>query len=140
MAQVVFYEKPGCINNRKQKKLLEDAGHSVEARNLLQQGWTPQRLRPFLGDEVAGWINSSHPDLKAGTRALDLADPDAVLAQLCADPLLIRRPLMQIGGHCLQGFDAARVDQLIGLSRLPDGDIESCPKRHTAAECSREEA
>jgi len=140
MAQVLFYEKPGCINNRKQKQLLQEAGHRLEVRNLLSEHWTPQRLRPFLGADVAGWINNSHPDLKAGTLSLNLEDPTAVLAQLCADPLLIRRPLMQIGGHCLQGFDADVINRLIGLSRLPEGDIEHCPKSQDAAPCSAEEA
>ncbi|GGC00481.1 hypothetical protein GCM10011352_28290 [Marinobacterium zhoushanense] len=138
MAQVVFYEKPGCINNRKQKQLLEQAGHQLDVRNLLVSAWTPQSLRPFLGSEPAGWINKSHPDLKAGKLALDLDDPDAVLAQLCADPLLIRRPLMQFGGHCLQGFDAEQVDRMIGLTQLPEGDIETCPKSHTQVPCAAE--
>lgn len=138
MAQVVFYEKPGCINNRKQKQLLEEAGHQLDVRNLLTDSWTPDTLRPFLGPDVTGWINKSHPDLKAGKLALDLDDPEAVVAQLCADPLLIRRPLMSIGGQSLQGFDADRVDRLIGLSRLPQEDIEHCPKSHTQTSCSSE--
>lgn len=135
MAHILFYEKPGCINNRKQKALLREAGHSLDVRNLLTEAWTPERLSPFLGGDVTGWINTSHPDLKAGKRRLELDDPTAVLAQLCADPLLIRRPLMQIGGHCLQGFDAATVDRLIGLKRLPEEEIEHCPKSHTADSC-----
>lgn len=139
MAQVLFYEKPGCINNRKQEALLLEAGHSLEVRNLLTESWTPERLRPFLGDVVADWINRSHPDLKAGRLSLKLDDPSAVLAQLCADPLLIRRPLMEIDGHCLQGFDVVKVDQWIGLSRLPEGDIEHCPKSHEAAPCAEGE-
>ncbi|WP_432698458.1 hypothetical protein ACQUQP_08985 [Marinobacterium sp. YM272] len=140
MAEVIFYEKPGCINNRKQKRLLQEAGHSLDARNLLSAQWSPDSLRPFLGTEVSGWINKSHPDLKAGKLALDLKDPEAVLAQLCADPLLIRRPLMVVSGQCLQGFDAGQIDQLIGLKRLPDEDIETCPKSHTLDACKAESA
>jgi hypothetical protein len=29
MATVHFYEKPGCINNTRQKKILAAAGHEV---------------------------------------------------------------------------------------------------------------
>ncbi len=137
MALVVFYEKPGCINNRKQKALLAGAGHQIDARNLLTEAWTPERLRAYLGEQpVARWINSSHPQIKSGALALDYDDPQAVLAQLCADPLLIRRPLMEIGGQYLQGFDADRVDQLIGLSQRPEEDIETCPRTHSATSCS----
>ncbi|WP_027854772.1 ArsC/Spx/MgsR family protein [Marinobacterium litorale] len=138
MVQVVFYEKPGCINNRKQKKLLEEAGHSLDARNLLKADWTPQSLRPFLGDEITGWINKSHPGVKSGEVSLDYSQPEAVLAQMCADPLLIRRPLMDIDGQCLQGFEADRIDQMIGLTRLPQEDIESCPKSHSRDGCRME--
>ncbi|TCK08340.1 ArsC/Spx/MgsR family protein [Marinobacterium mangrovicola] len=138
MAEVIFYEKPGCINNRKQKRLLQEAGHSVDARNLLTADWSPDSLRPYLGTDVSGWINKSHPDLKAGKLALDLNDPQAVLALLCADPLLIRRPLMEVSGQCLQGFDTEQIDRLIGLERLPDEDIETCPKSHGSDACRAE--
>jgi len=48
MATVTFYEKPGCINNTRQKKLLAAAGHQVVALNLLTEAWQPDRLRPFF--------------------------------------------------------------------------------------------
>ncbi len=140
MAQVVFYEKPGCINNRKQKRLLEEAGHQVEARNLLTWPWTIEMLRPFLeGAPVDRWINRTHPGLKAGDITLDLNDPDAVLAALCADPLLIRRPLISVAGQTLQGFDADVIDHWIGLAQRPQEDIETCPRVSQASGCSTEE-
>lgn len=138
MAQVVFYEKPGCINNRKQKQLLEAAGLRLDVRNLLESAWTPHTLRPFLGADVSTWLNMSHPGIKAGSVQLDLDNPDAVLAQLCADPLLIRRPLMQIGGHYLQGFEMQALERALGFTIRPDGDIETCPKRHTVSACTAE--
>ncbi|MBR9884041.1 MAG: hypothetical protein GYB21_10445 [Oceanospirillales bacterium] len=138
MTQVVFYEKPGCINNRKQKQLLEAAGLKLDVRNLLESAWTPQTLRPFLGADVSTWLNMSHPGIKAGSVLLDLENPHAVLAQLCADPLLIRRPLMQIGGHYLQGFETQVLEPVLGLTIRPEGDIETCPKRHAASACTAE--
>ena len=50
MATVTFYEKPGCINNTRQKKLLAAAGHQVEVKNLLTEAWQAERLRAFFGD------------------------------------------------------------------------------------------
>ena len=61
MATVIFFEKPGCIGNTKQKRLLLDAGHTVEPRNLLAEPWTPLSLRPFFG---------SRPVAEKGTQAL----------------------------------------------------------------------
>ena len=37
MATVIFYEKPGCVGNAKQKRLLADAGHEVVPRDLLTE-------------------------------------------------------------------------------------------------------
>ena len=57
MAIVHFYEKPGCINNTRQKALLAAAGHTVQAKNLLTEKWTAERLRAFFGElSVAEWF------------------------------------------------------------------------------------
>jgi len=136
MATVIFYEKPGCINNTRQKKLLQTAGHQVDERNLLTHPWDTVSLSRFLHPETRdSWLNSTHPGLKSGDLKLNLNRPDEVLAAMCHDPLLIRRPLLEIDGHCLQGFDAALLDQLIGLSVMPDGDIETCPRSQHATAC-----
>ena len=136
MATVIFYEKPGCINNTRQKKLLQTAGHQVDERNLLTHPWDVVSLSCFLHPETRdSWLNSTHPGLKSGDLELDLNRPEEVLAAMCHDPLLIRRPLLEIDGHCLQGFDAALLDQLIGLSVMPDGDIETCPRSQHATAC-----
>ncbi|WP_217995184.1 hypothetical protein [Methylogaea oryzae] len=37
MATVLFWEKPGCVNNARQKRLLQEAGHTVLARDLLAE-------------------------------------------------------------------------------------------------------
>jgi nitrogenase-associated protein len=62
MARIVFYEKPGCGNNTKQKVLLAAAGHEVIARNLLTEPWTQERLLEFFGARpVAEWFNRAAP-------------------------------------------------------------------------------
>ena len=48
MATVTFYEKPGCSNNTRQKKLLAAAGHQVVAKDILTETWQAERLRAFL--------------------------------------------------------------------------------------------
>jgi len=67
MARIVFYEKPGCGNNTKQKALLAAAGHEVVARNLLAEPWTHERLLEFFGKRpVADWFNRAAPRVKDG--------------------------------------------------------------------------
>ncbi len=113
MATVVFYEKPGCVNNTQQKRLLAAAGHTVWARNLLTEEWTPMRLRPFFGHlPVARWFNPSAPRVKSGeVRPEDMSEDDALLA-MAADPLLIR------------ATDRRRAGVPLGM-RPPDGMLRA---------------
>ncbi len=138
MAVVVFYEKPGCMNNTRQKTLLAAAGHTVQAKSLLTEPWCPERLRSFFGDlPVALWFNPSAPRVKSG--AIDPAKlaPDQALALMLGDPLLIRRPLMEVDGERRVGFDATQVHQWIGLkSPALQADLETCPKSHAAQPCA----
>lgn len=137
MATVVFYEKPGCVNNTKQKTLLAAAGHTVWAKNLLVERWTAARLRPFFGDlPVAEWFNQSAPRVRDGeVDPTRLTETEALLLMM-ADPLLIRRPLMEVDGDYRVGFDQEAVDTWIGLSsKVGNGDLETCPRSHQTTPC-----
>ena len=129
MANVLFFEKPGCINNTKQKRLLSESGHQVEARDLLAEPWTPERLRPFFGERpVSEWFNVTAPRVKSGEVDPAAMEEPSALAAMVADPLLIRRPLMAVGEERRQGFDPEAVDRWIGLSQRPEENVEACPK------------
>jgi hypothetical protein len=55
---------------------------------------------------------------------------------MVVEPLLIRRPLMEVEGEFRVGFDAEAVHAWIGLNNAkPHGDIEACPKNHQAQPC-----
>jgi nitrogenase-associated protein len=157
MATIVFYEKPGCGNNTKQKVWLAASGHTVLAKNLLIEKWTAERLRAFFGElPVAQWFNPAAPRIKSGEIAPSAFGEGEALSMMLLDPLLIRRPLMDVEGELRVGFDADSVRAWIGLNDakpngqgrfshlnpLPEGeeanaslrdiyfggDIESCPK------------
>ncbi|MEM8572730.1 MAG: ArsC/Spx/MgsR family protein [Pseudomonadota bacterium] len=132
MAHVVFYEKPGCISNTRQKKLLRASGHDLDVRNLLTEAWTEDALRPFFADmPVARWINASAPQVKAGRVSPESLSADEALAAMVAEPILIRRPLMQVGDQRKAGFDQDAVAAWIGL-KTPDTRVtDTCPKEHT---------
>lgn len=142
MANVLFYEKPGCINNSRQKVLLAAAGHTVQARSLLTEKWTADRLRAFFGDlPVAEWFNVSSPRVYGGEITPDALDEGEALWFMLADPLLIRRPLMEANGQRRVGFDQDAVDRWIGLSsKAPREDLETCPRKRgqASAEASAE--
>lgn len=129
MVAVLFYEKPGCANNARQKRLLQDAGHALTVRNLLETPWTPAELRSFFGERpVAEWFNRAAPRVKSGEVVPEALGEAEALALMVREPLLIRRPLMEAGGRREAGFEPERVAAWIGLS--PAGErpenLEQC--------------
>lgn len=129
MATITFYEKPGCKGNLRQKTLLAAAGHTVQARSLKTEPWTADRLLAFLGKlPVAEWFNRSALAVKSGEIVPENLGFEDALHLLLNNPLLIRRPLMEVGDERMVGFDLARVDAWLGLNdvELPEGDIETC--------------
>lgn len=132
MARVIFYEKPGCINNTRQKQLLRQSGHQVIAKNLLTENWAerPQLLQAFFtGKPVAEWFNPSAPAIRQGLVKPENVDAQQAIALMLAEPLLIRRPLMQVGEEKMSGFNEPFVDRWIGLKCTPDAGIqEACPR------------
>lgn len=131
MSRVIFYEKPGCGGNNRQKKLLAACGIEVEARDLLNEPWTPDALKPFfVGKPLEQWFNPAAPRVKSGEVIPEKVDsPDAALAMMVEDPYLIRRPLMQMGEVRLCGFDADEVESALGLEPgaiAVAGDVQTC--------------
>ncbi len=138
MAVVAFWEKPGCGGNARQKARLVASGHVVVTHDLLTEAWTAVTLRGFFADlPVADWFNRAAPRVKAGEIVPETMSAEAALAAMIAEPLLIRRPLMEAEGRRMAGFDEARVDAWIGLTPVADPVGEGCarPDAATHAPC-----
>ena len=130
MAKVVFYEKPGCANNARQKALLAASGHELDVRNLLTEAWTAPALQMFFGSKpVAAWFNPASPRVKSGEVRPDAVSGAEALSMMIADPVLIRRPLMQVGDRCESGFDSDAVDKWIGLQPRATLVGDQCVRR-----------
>lgn len=141
MATVTFYEKPGCQGNARQKALLEAAGHDVLAKNLKAEKWTKERLFLFLAPlPVADWFNRAAPAIKEGEIVPETLSAGEAMELLIANPLLIRRPLMEVGEERRVGFDTAAVDAWIGLgdAPVPVGNIEACVHGDGGGHCGGE--
>lgn len=138
MVDVVFYEKPGCSGNARQKKLLAAAGHSVTARDLRLEPWSCHKLLGFFaGLPIPQWFNGNAPAIKSGAIVPEELDEPTALALMIDEPLLIRRPLLQVGDERRVGFEAAAIHAWIGLGERPPGDdLEACrhPEGHRCAE------
>ena len=129
MAHIIYYEKPGCGGNAKQKALLLAAGHTLDVKNLLESLWTEEALLLFLSPlPVRDWFNRAAPQVKSGDVLPESLSADAALALLLAQPVLIRRPLMAVGEQRMVGFDTAAVHAWVGLGEQPPppGSLEGC--------------
>ncbi|HKJ04832.1 MAG TPA: ArsC/Spx/MgsR family protein [Geopsychrobacteraceae bacterium] len=130
MAKIIFWEKPGCKGNSRQKEILLSSGHQLEVRDLLSEPWTVERLAEFFGQRpVEEWFNMTNPQVKSGE--LDpqrISNADA-LEMMVAEPLLIVRPLMQVDEERLAGFDVEEVHNWVGLKLESVGERnpKNCP-------------
>jgi nitrogenase-associated protein len=155
MATVTFYEKPGCINNsrQKKKKLLKcRVGNAVlpilfvtaffggQKSLPTLRFWQPERLRPFFGKLAdRSWFNYSTPAIKQSEIEAENLTEHEALALMVKNPLLIRRPLMQVGARVMAGFDQYAGDNWIGLKATESyQNIESRPRPLVQAGCGHE--
>jgi len=130
MAEIIFFEKPGCIKNTKQKNILRNAGHNVVAMDILTYDWGNDTLLNYLSAlPILQWFNQSSPDIKSGKiEPVDLTQVQA-LKLMIKNPILIRRPLMKVNEQYKAGFDYDEINNLIGLQKInKEDDIESCPR------------
>lgn len=129
MKIVLFYEKPGCATNAKQKKSLRDAGNIVIERNLLESGLSLNDLEQFFGNTPhTSWFNPNAPMIKSGAVNPMILSRTAALQLLMRDPILIKRPLMVIGNKKLFGFDQQAVEAL--LERPLEAKVKSSCSHH----------
>jgi nitrogenase-associated protein len=139
MTHLIFFEKPGCGGNARQRALLTAAGHTLTRRNLLEAPWTREELLAYLGPlPVTQWFNRAAPRIKAGALVPEGLTVEAALAELLVDPLLIRRPLMQReDGARMVGFDLAEVERFVGLRGQVAGasNLEGCVAAPGVASC-----
>ncbi len=128
MATVDFYEKTGCINNTRQKALLQASGHRVIAHNLLIEPWIPDQLYLFFrGLPVAQWFNTTARTITTGLVVPDQLDTETALDLMVLDPGLIRHPLLQVGDQCQVGFDPNVINRWIGLDATVLGETGISP-------------
>jgi nitrogenase-associated protein len=133
-ASFVFYEKPGCLSNARQKAPLGARGHRLAVRDLLSEPWTPER-------PVAEWFKPSAPRVKSGeVRPADL-DNATALALMVSEPILIRRALMEVcaalGAAVVRtcGFEAGHVLASLGIELGLTEDVQSCANPAGDAHC-----
>ena len=142
MTHLIFYEKPGCAGNARQRAILEESGHTLERRDLRTESWTRERLLSFLAPlPVAAWFNKAAPRVKTGEIVPEDLGAEQALTLLLADPLLIRRPLMQRADDRtrLVGFNPVEVARFVGSSTIGltrgCAELEGCAASSQSTTC-----
>jgi nitrogenase-associated protein len=141
--RIAFWEKPGCMGNARQKALLATGGHEIEARSLPDHAWTREELAPFFeGLAVEDWFNISARRVKEGEVIPEALDEDGAYRFLLADPILVRRPLLEINGLKKLGFDLEWIEAQVGplpsterVNRVRGEDLTSCPGEASGVKC-----
>lgn len=131
---VIFYEKPGCATNTKQKKSIREAGCFIIERDLLNNELDKDTLYEFLKEQpVHEWFNPNAPKVKEKEVDPLAFEKDSALELLLKEPLLIKRPLMVIGNQKLCGFDNMRVQKLLNTEFAEEVSSECSSSTHFCA-------
>lgn len=116
---ILFYEKPGCTTNARQKRTLSEAGCMVIEQNLLEISTSmgEAELHSYLEAlPVRDWFNPNAPAVKRGDIDPAAYSAEEALTLLLDDPILIKRPLLSVNGHRMCGFDQAKIESLLGAT------------------------
>jgi nitrogenase-associated protein len=115
---------------------LRSLGYELSVRNLLAESWTAERLRPFFGERpVRDWFNPTAPRIKEGEIRPERLDESTALALMVADPLLIRRPLIESEHGCGCGFEPGPLLDSLGVRLTADQDLQSCSQTGKTPHC-----
>lgn len=125
--KVIFYEKPGCQGNAKQKKLLGLYGVVFEARSILSEPWSEDELHSFFeGLEKEDIINKFAPKIKSGELKLSDYTKDELVKLMLKEPILIKRPLLILGEQKVCGFDVKKINSILNKEICAGVSISTC--------------
>ncbi|WP_163339493.1 ArsC/Spx/MgsR family protein [Desulfopila sp. IMCC35008] len=131
MAFIQFFEKPGCINGEKQKRILTEAGNDLECINILEHPWSREELVPFFAVQDPSLImNHTAPAIKKGEILPANLHFDEAVSLMIENPILIKRPLIRVDGLSLQGFTNKLLIPYLG-SWSGEEDVITCPNLQT---------
>lgn len=125
--KVIFYEKPGCSGNAKQKKLLGLYGVAFETRSILSTPWSEDVLNSFFnGLEKEDIINKFASKVKSGEINISDYSKEELVKLMLQEPILIKRPLLVLGDKKVCGFDVEKINKILGKDICENVSISTC--------------
>lgn len=133
--ELIFFGKPDCLSNRKQLNTLRQAGIPYRSIDILKYEWTPELLASYFGSKlIEECVNKSAPLVKSNAINLENIRYQELLALMCKNPLLIRRPLIKIGEYKYVGFDWKILEKHYCIDKFSEEARESMK---TIEQCSK---
>lgn len=123
----IFYEKTGCSGNAKQKELLQNHNIFFTVKSLLDTKWTFENLSEFFkGLEVIDMFNPFAPQIRNEEINILTIKKDEAIKLMIKEPILIKRPLLDINGVKLCGFNIVQINKLLNVNISTDKKINTC--------------
>ncbi len=122
-----FYEKTGCSGNAKQKELLKNHNIYFSVKSLLDTPWTQQTLSEFFKVlEVIDIFNPFAPQIRDKEIDISKLSKDEAINLMIKNPILIKRPLLDINGVKICGFDIEKINELLNTNIDTNKKLNTC--------------
>lgn len=109
---ITVYEKPSCTTCRNLTELLIGEGIEFESVEYHVDGLTDPELRELLG-KAGITANEALRMREPGTKELEDADEDTVIAAMVARPALLQRPFVVNGDKAVLARPVERALEII---------------------------
>lgn len=130
--KIVFYEKPGCAGNKKQKELLKSHGVEFEVKSILDTKWDKTTLSSFFeGLDVKEIVNQFAPKIKSGEININSLTKEQLIYKMIEEPILIKRPLIRIDDVKVCGFNIPKLNSVLNLDLDSKKEIGTCQSSDT---------
>ena len=122
-----FYEKTGCSGNAKQKELLKSHNISFSVKSLLDTSWSKETLSEFFkGLETKDIFNPFAPQIRDKQIDINSFSKDEAITLMIKNPILIKRPLLDINGVKICGFDIEKINELLNTNIDTNKKLNTC--------------
>lgn len=121
---VDFFQHNDCLGNELQRKVLSDAGFSLNIYSIFDIRWKAEHLYLFFKDTpVYTWFDYGADSIKSNFFDPKTVSPEEALQFMLQDMKLIKRPLIHFNGEYCAGFDTELVKRLLAFTKTISPDV-----------------
>lgn len=119
-----FFQHNNCLGNEIQRKVLTEAGFTLNVFSIFDINWKAEHLYLFFKDDpVYTWFDYSAKSLENKLFNPKTIAPLDAIDYMLKDNALIKRPLIHFNGEYCAGFETQLVKRLVKLSKKVSSDM-----------------